>query len=93
VVATKCRGNRIFVFCPILSKLKLGLELKQNFHPETIISEQFQPNPANVKKDILSRLWNLRDWRNLVACAQNSCFNSQFSGLETSYKAVVSEKR
>jgi len=91
MVATKCRGNRIFVFCPILSKLKLGLELKQKFHPETIISEQFQPNSANVKKDILSRLWNLRGWYGLIACVQGSCFNSQFSGLETSYKAVVSE--
>ncbi len=49
VVATKCRGNRIFIFCPILSKLKLGLELKQKFRSETTISEQFQPNPANVK--------------------------------------------
>jgi len=84
VVATKCRGNRIFIFCPILSKQKLGLELKQKFNPETIISEQFQPNPANVKKDILSRLWNLRGWYGLVASVQDSCFNSQFSGLETS---------
>ena len=58
-------GN--FIRCPILSKLKLGLELKQKFKPETIISEQFQPNPANVKKDILSRLWNLRGWYGLVA--------------------------
>jgi len=91
VVATKCRGNRIFVFCPILSKLKLGIELKQKFHPETTISEQFQPNSANVKMDILSQLWNLRGLYGLVASVQGSCFNSQFSGLETSRNAVVSE--
>jgi hypothetical protein len=91
VVATICRGNRIFIFCPILSKLKLGLELKQKFHPETTISEQFQPNPANVKMDILSRLWNLRGWYSLVASVQGFCFNSQFFGLETSRRAVVSE--
>ncbi|HPS60306.1 MAG TPA: hypothetical protein PLE33_03485, partial [Candidatus Cloacimonas sp.] len=32
--ATKCRGNRKFIFCPKLSKLKLGLELKQKFAPK-----------------------------------------------------------
>ena len=92
MVATKCRGNRIFIFCPILSKLKLGLELKQKFRSETTISEQFQPNPANVKKDILSQLWNLRGMYSLVASVQGSCFNSQFFGLETRRRAVVSEQ-
>ncbi len=33
---------------------------------------------VNVKKQLLSRLWNLRGWRNLVASVQGSCFNSQF---------------
>ncbi|HNX03108.1 MAG TPA: hypothetical protein PKM71_05545, partial [Candidatus Cloacimonas sp.] len=70
--------------CPILSKLKLGLELKQKFHPETTISEQFQPNPANVKKNNLSRLWNLRGWYGLIASVQGSCFNSQFFRFQTS---------
>jgi len=56
VFETICRSNRKFILCPILSKLKLGLELKQKFHPETTISEQFQPNPVNVKKVILTRL-------------------------------------
>jgi len=32
VVATICRSNRKFILCPILAKLKLGLELKQKFH-------------------------------------------------------------
>jgi len=67
-----------FVSCLQLSKLKLGLELKQKFHSETTISEQFQPNPANVKMDILSQLWNLRSWYSLVASVQGFCFNSQF---------------
>jgi len=53
-------GN--FVSCLQLSKLKLGLELKQKFNPEATISEQFQPNSANVKKHLLSQLWNLRGW-------------------------------
>jgi len=75
----------------MLSKLKLGLALKQKFYSETTISEQFQPNSANVKKDNLSLLWNLRGWYGLVASVQGSCFNSQFSGLETSRNAVVSE--
>jgi hypothetical protein len=34
VVATICRNNRKFIVCPILSKLKLGLELKQKFAPK-----------------------------------------------------------
>jgi len=32
--AKRCRGNRKFIFCPKLSKLKLGLELKQKFAPK-----------------------------------------------------------
>ena len=42
--ATRCRGNKKFIFCPILSKLKLGLELKQKFVAKSLfgtISTQF----------------------------------------------------
>ena len=45
----------------ILSKLKLGLELKQKFAPKPQIKNN-SPNPENVKKQLLSRLWNLRGW-------------------------------
>jgi len=58
-------------------KLKLGLELKQKFAPKSLFLNN-STNPANVKKQLLSRLWNLRGWRNLVASVQGSCFNSQF---------------
>jgi len=80
-------GN--FVLCLQLSKLKLGLELKQKFAPKPLFLNN-SPHPANVKKYILSLLWNLRGWRSSVASVRGSCFNSQFWGLETSNNLVVS---
>ena len=90
VVATICRSNRIFILCPILSKLKLGLELKQKF----ALKQPFLNNPTQLckcKKNIISRLWNLRGWYGLVVRVLASCFNSQFFRFQTSYKAIVSE--
>ena len=63
---------------PLTVKAEARFRVKTKIRPETTISKQFQPNSGNVKMDILSQLWNLRGWCNAVACAQNSCFNSQF---------------
>jgi len=55
VVATICRSNRKFILCPIQSKLKLGLELKQKF----ALKQLFLTNPTQLckcKKNIISRL-------------------------------------
>jgi len=52
-------GN--FIHFLILSKLKLGLELKQKFAPKSLFLNN-STHPANVKKYLLSRLWNLRGW-------------------------------
>jgi len=41
-------------------KAEARFRVKTEFCLEVAISEQFQPNSANVKKNIISRLWNLR---------------------------------
>ena len=45
---------------PSTVKAEARFRVKTKIRPETTISEQFQPNSENVKKDILSQLWNLR---------------------------------
>ena len=81
-------GN--FIHFLILSKLKLGLELKQKFAPKSLFLNNSNPTLKMWKKYYLSRLWNLRGWWSSVASVQGSCFNSQFWGLETSNNLVVS---
>jgi len=46
VVATICRSNRKCILCRILSKLKLGLELKQKF----ALKQLFLNNPTQLCK-------------------------------------------
>ena len=72
-------------------KAEARFRVKTKIHCVVAISELFQPHPENVKKYLLSQLWNLRGWYSLVACVQGFCFNSQFFGLETSCSTVVSE--
>ena len=79
-----------FVLCLQLSKLMLGLELKQKFAPKSLFLNNPIPTLQMWKKKLLSRLWNLRGWRNSVASVQGSCFNSQFWNKETSCSTVVS---
>ena len=60
-------------------KAEARFRVKTKIRPETTIPEQFQPNPANMKKDIFSRLWNFKGWYGLVVRTRAFCFNSQFS--------------
>jgi len=78
VVATRCRGNRKCISLSDTVKAEARFRVKTKIHCEVTLSEQSNPHPANVKKYLLSRLWNLRGWCNSVASAQSSCFNSQF---------------
>jgi len=66
-------------------KAEARFRVKTKIRPEATISEQFHLPLANVKKQLLSQLWNLRGWHAF-------CFNSQFLRLQTKCKAVVSEK-
>ena len=54
--ATKCRGNRKFCLLPSAVKAEARFRVKTEIRREVSISEQFQSNPANVKKYLLSRL-------------------------------------
>ena len=90
VVATRCRRNRKFCSMPLTVKAEARFRVKTKIRLEVTISEQFHPNPADVNKYFLSRLWNLRGWWSSVASVRGSCFNSQFWGLDTSYSSVVS---
>jgi len=47
---------------PLTFKAEARFRVKTKIRPEVTISEQFQLNPADVKKYYLSRLWNLRGW-------------------------------
>ena len=49
-------------------KAEARFRVKTKIHCEVTLSEQ--SNPENVKKDILSRLWNLRGWYGLVGKVQ-----------------------
>jgi len=72
-------------------KAEARFRVKTKIRLEVTISEQFQSNPADVKKYLLSRWWNLRGWRSSVGSVQGSCFNSQFFNSETSYNSVANE--
>ena len=60
VVATRCRGNRKCISLSDTVKAEARFRVKTKIRPEVTISEQSHPNPADVKKYYLSRLWNLR---------------------------------
>jgi hypothetical protein len=47
---------------PLTVKAEARFRVKTKIRLEVTISEQFHPNPADVKKYFLSRLWNLRGW-------------------------------
>jgi len=66
-----------FVCCLLLSKLKLGLELKRKYPPKSQILNNSYPT-------FLERL-NIYFFRDRGIC---SCFNSQFLDWETIYSAV-----
>ena len=51
---------------PLTVKAEARFRVKTKIRLEVTISEQFHPNPADVKKYFLSRLWNLRGWRSSV---------------------------
>ncbi len=71
-----------FVCCLLLSKLKLGLELKRKYSPKSQILNNSYPT-------FLER-WNLRECCSSVASVQGSCFNSQFLDWETICSTVGS---
>jgi len=45
---------------PSTFKAEARFRVKTKIRPEVTISEQFQSNPADVKKYLLLRWWNLR---------------------------------
>jgi len=47
---------------PSTVKAEARFRVKTKIRPEVTISEQSHPNPTDVKKYLLSRLWNLRGW-------------------------------
>ena len=62
VVETICRGNRKFILCPILLKLKLGLELKQKF----ALKQPFLNNPTQLCKCEKGHSYTIVEFEGLV---------------------------
>jgi len=48
--ATRCRGNRIFIFLSETVKAEARFRVKTKIRREVAFSEQFQPRPADEKK-------------------------------------------
>ena len=96
-------SNSIFNSCLFLSKLKLGLELKQNFNKMgdagnqifhcNASSNRWKKNFTTILLPYKWRVHSLMCWSGrsccLGGCVLCSCFNSQFWGWRNSQNAVA----